>query len=104
MRQCPYCNSKIKFVDVLKAVNPARIKCSCCKETIAVGTAYAIAGSVAAGALSIAMVALGLQIGMSYVLLLLALVAIGLIVEAGYYLLIVNGTIKISALPPKSRQ
>lgn len=101
MRHCPYCSNKIKFTDVLKATNPARIKCSHCRQRIAVSTAVAIAGSVVAGVLSILVIVIGLQAGLSGLLLLMALVALGLLVEAVYYFLIINGVISIRALPAK---
>ena len=84
MKFCSNCKKPPTFIAVLSAVNPARIKCTFCKQVIIIRTLPAVLATSTALVLSLAALVIvdhyeygtGIMIG--------ALLSVGLLLEIGY--------------------
>lgn len=102
MSYCPNCHKNLTFSDVLKSVNPVKIKCRGCGKSTSIHPAYAVITVILTSIVTIGIVVLGLQAGLNGWLLLIILIAFGFAAEFIYYALIKNGTIKSGFVSAKS--
>lgn len=102
MSHCPNCNKSLTFNDVLKSINPGKIKCGGCGKSISISPAYVVVTVILTSIVAISIVALGLHVGIGGWWLLLILVAFGFAADYSYYILIKNGIVKSDFGPAKS--
>jgi DNA-directed RNA polymerase subunit RPC12/RpoP len=93
MKHCSNCKKTPTFIAVLSAINPARIKCTYCKQTIIIKTLPAVIATFIALILSLAAIALSDYLGYGISGMIIALVTTGLALEVGYFWGIRNGHI-----------
>lgn len=93
MKSCPNCQKPPTFLAVLSAVNPARIRCSYCKQTIIIKTLPAVLATATALILSLIALATVDHFGYGMSIMAIALISLGLLLEAAYFLAIRSGRI-----------
>jgi len=100
MSKCKHCNSKFKFMDVLKTINPARIKCSGCEEYIKSSYVAFFLGIAVFGLLSVAFWFSPFSNQQIVGLPMLAFLGIlGIVFEYGYFFLLDRAVIKSDLVP-----
>ena len=84
MRYCSNCKKSPTFIAVLSAINPARIKCTFCKQVIIIKTLPAVLATSIVIILSLATIAIVDHYEYGTGIMIVALISIGLLLEVGY--------------------
>lgn len=102
MSVCNNCNTKFRFTDSLKAMNPARIKCTGCSSCIESSYVALFIALAAFILLCIVFWFLPYSGGsVTSIQMIIFLAILGGIFEYGYYYLLSNGVIKSNLIKPK---
>ncbi len=102
MSHCNQCETRFKFTDVLKATNPASVKCGGCDERIKSSYLTLVAVLVLFALVIIPLWTMKLDLGGNEgIIKLMGLGVVGLVFEFGYFYLLAKGTIKSNLTPPK---
>ncbi len=95
MSHCNQCETRFKFTDVLKATNPASVKCSGCDERIKSSYLILMGVLVLFALVIIPLWTMKLDLGSDGgIIKLIGLGVVGLAFEFGYFYLLSKGAIK----------
>lgn len=94
MKHCPHCHHPLSFMAVIVAINPARIKCSKCKQVMHIHTPHAVVAFCLATLCAVGIIVLMAWQGLGNIPLFLALGTVGLVLELGYFTAINKGLVK----------
>ena len=95
MSHCNQCETRFKFTDVLKATNPASVKCGGCDERIKSSYLVLVAVIIVFALIIIPLWSMDFNLGANGGMLkLVGLGVAGLVFEFGYFYLLAKGTIK----------
>jgi|GEM_PF-2154471 len=93
MRCCPSCSKKIRFIDVLIAVNPARIRCGSCKKLNSVASRGVLIAVLLVSFFAVGLIYFLVAGAYQNLTIISAMLGLGIFAELTYYLLLVKGII-----------